>query len=235
MLPIIAIPVLHSSGLWIASTAASGYVASTISSTWIGAFILGNSGLLSSLGLVSAGSIFAASGGLASMTAAVGTATGSALTAIGLGGLAKSLGLAPATFLGLTPIGWAATATSAVALGGLGYFLNRKVMAEINQERSKGGLPPTNITGILREIREYESDSMFALLKKLSQERLNFKVRKSEGAVEISDKSYKIKDLKYVVYDDGSEALVQIGKFWRKKIIFNIVGPNPDLGNVSAV
>lgn len=108
-------------------------------------------------------------------------------------------------------------------------------MAEINQERSKGGLPPTNITGILREIREYESDSMFALLKKLSQERLNFKVRKSEGAVEISDKSYKIKDLKYVVYDDGSEALVQIGKFWRKKIIFNIVGPNPDLGNVSAV
>lgn len=235
MLPIIAIPVLHSSGLWIASTAASGYVASTISSTWIGAFILGNSGLLSSLGLVSAGSIFAASGGLASMTAAVGTATGSALTAIGLGGLAKSLGLAPATFLGLTPIGWAATATSAVALGGLGYFLNRKVMAEINQERSKGGLPPTNITGILREIREYESDSMFALLKKLSQERLNFKLRKSEGAVEISDKSYKIKDLRYVVYDDGSEALVQIGKFWRKKIIFNIVGPNPDLGNVSAV
>ncbi|MCE8524966.1 hypothetical protein KBY23_06805 [Ruegeria pomeroyi] len=169
------------------------------------------------------------------MTAAVGTATGSALTAIGLGGLAKSLGLAPATFLGLTPIGWAATATSAVALGGLGYFLNRKVMAEINQERSKGGLPPTNITGILREIREYESDSMFALLKKLSQERLNFKLRKSEGAVEISDKSYKIKDLRYVVYDDGSEALVQIGKFWRKKIIFNIVGPNPDLGNVSAV
>ena len=37
MLPIIADPVLHSSGAWIASTAASGYVASTLSSTWVGA------------------------------------------------------------------------------------------------------------------------------------------------------------------------------------------------------
>lgn len=235
MLPIIAVPVLHSSGAWIASTAASGYVASTLSSTWVGTFILGNSGILSSLGLVSAGSIFAASGGLATMTAAVGTATGSALTAIGLGGLAKTLGLAPATFLGLTPIGWAAMGTSAIAIGGLGYFLNRKVMTEINEERAKGGLPPTNLMGILREVREYESNSMLALLKKLSQERLNFKVRKSDGVVEIDDKSYKIKNVRYVINDDGSESLIHIGRCWRKTVIFGIVGPNPDLGGASAL
>lgn len=168
------------------------------------------------------------------MTAAVGTATGSALTAIGLGGLAKTLGLAPATFLGLTPIGWAAMGTSAVAVGGLGYFLNRKVMTEINEERAKGGLPPTNLMGILRQVREYESNSMLALLKKLSQERLNFKVRKSDGVVEIDGKSYKVKNVRYVMNDDGSESLVHIGRYWRKSVIFSIVGPTPESGAASA-
>jgi hypothetical protein len=47
---VIAIPVLHSSGAWIASTGAAGYIAGTLSSTWIGAFVLGNGTLLSSLG-----------------------------------------------------------------------------------------------------------------------------------------------------------------------------------------
>lgn len=50
----VAIPILHSSGGWIASTAASGYIAGTLSGTWLGAFVLGNAGLLSSLGVVSA-------------------------------------------------------------------------------------------------------------------------------------------------------------------------------------
>lgn len=40
--PVLDIPVLHSSGAWIASTAAGGYVDSTLSSTWLGAFLLKN-------------------------------------------------------------------------------------------------------------------------------------------------------------------------------------------------
>ena len=53
MLPLIAVPVIHSSGAWIASTAAGGYLTSTLSATWAGAFIAGNSSLLASAGLAS--------------------------------------------------------------------------------------------------------------------------------------------------------------------------------------
>ena len=99
MLPFIAIPLLHSSGAWIASTAAGGYIAGTLSTTWVGAFIAGNAGLLSALGITSAAGVYAALGGTLS---SAGTAVGTGLTAVGLSGLAQSLGLAPATFLGLT-------------------------------------------------------------------------------------------------------------------------------------
>ena len=61
----VAIPVLHSSGAWIAY-AGSGYLAGTLSASWTGAFILGNAAWLSSLGIVSAASIAAASGVLTS-------------------------------------------------------------------------------------------------------------------------------------------------------------------------
>ncbi len=86
----VAIPVLHSSGAWIASTAASGYIAGTLSSTWIGAFVLGNSGLLASLGLVSAAGVYGALGGLTALASSTALGIGSALTAIGLGGMATS-------------------------------------------------------------------------------------------------------------------------------------------------
>jgi len=96
----IAIPVLHSSGAWIASTGAAGYIADTLSSTWIGAFVLGNSTLLGSLGLVSAAGIFGATGGLAAFSSSAALGVGSTLTAVGLGGVASTLGIAPAaTFL----------------------------------------------------------------------------------------------------------------------------------------
>jgi len=63
MLPFIAVPLLHSSGAWIASTTAGGpCVAGTLSSTWIGAFIAGNAGLLSGLGITSAVGVLAAMG-----------------------------------------------------------------------------------------------------------------------------------------------------------------------------
>lgn len=87
----LAIPVIHSSGGWIASSAGA-YIAGTLSTSWIHAFVLGNLGFLSNIGLVSAGSIFGAA------VAGGGSALGAGLTSIGLGGLAQSLGLVPATF-----------------------------------------------------------------------------------------------------------------------------------------
>lgn len=112
-LPFIAIPVLHSSGLWIASVSGS-YIASTISSTWVGAFVLGNSGLLSALGLAS-------SAGIIGMAAGSTAAVGSALTAVGLGGAATALGIAPiATFLGMTLAGWVIVGVAAIVGLGLG-------------------------------------------------------------------------------------------------------------------
>jgi len=72
-LPIIAlaIPVLHSSGGWIAATGGS-YLAGTLSSTWIGAFVLGNVGILTKLGLISAASVYAAvSTGIGTVSAAL--------------------------------------------------------------------------------------------------------------------------------------------------------------------
>lgn len=80
----LAIPVLHSSGAWIASTAASGYIAGTLSSSWIGAFVLGNSSLLGSVGLVSAAGIFGASSGLAALSSTAVAGIGTGLTAIGV-------------------------------------------------------------------------------------------------------------------------------------------------------
>jgi hypothetical protein len=146
----IAIPVLHSSGGWIASTAASSYIAGTLSSTWVGAFILGNSGLLSSLGLVSAAGLFGATGSLATLTSSAALSVGSALTAVGLGGVASALGIAPvATFLGLTPVGWAIVGTATTLVATLGYYFKRKTMCRVNEEREKGGLEPITLTGIV--------------------------------------------------------------------------------------
>jgi hypothetical protein len=48
MLPLVAIPVIHSAGGWIASTSAAWYLGGTLSATWAGAFIAGNASLLAS-------------------------------------------------------------------------------------------------------------------------------------------------------------------------------------------
>ncbi len=209
MLPLIAIPVLHSSGMWIASTAASGYLAGTISGTWVGAFVLGNSGLLGSLGVVSAAGILGASGGLT-------TAVGSGLSAIGLGGVAVSLGLAPATFLGLTPVGWA-IAGSAATIAALGYYLTRKSMQKINEERQKGGLEDTTIRGIIQEIRQFETDSLNEILSKLESERDDVMLTEADTNVEIDGRAFPIAGLNYVINKDGSEELVHLPKGARKE------------------
>ena len=121
MLPLIAIPVIHSSG-WIASTAAGGYLASTLSATWAGAFVAGNASLLTGAGLASLG--------------AIGLLAGTSSS------LAATVGLAPATFLGLTPVGWAIAGGTTVALGATGgvlYFRSSRVRSAID-----GALPEIN-------------------------------------------------------------------------------------------
>ena len=150
MLPLIAVPVIHSSGAWIASTAAGGYLTSTLSATWAGAFIAGNSSLL-------------ASAGLASMTAVGGFFAGTSST------LATTFGLAPATFLGLTPVGWAVAggATAALATtGGVLYWRSARVRAaidgvlpEINVVRAEAGLKPfKNSWDLLKEVARFRKE-----------------------------------------------------------------------------
>ena len=226
MIPFIAVPILHSSGAWIASTAAGGYVAGTLSSTWVGAFILGNSGVLSSVGLVSASGIFAAAAssvaGLGSSAAAV---SGSALTTMGLGGLVSSLGLAPTMFLGISPVGWVVAGSTAIAASGLGVYLKASVMKSINAERQKVGLSKIGLRDLIAEIREHEYQSTLKILKKLSKERLDFKVYENKGTVSINGESYQISSIKYVVSESGHEFLELIRKFKRNRNIFDIYKP----------
>jgi hypothetical protein len=132
LLPFIAIPLLHASGAWIASTAAGGYVAGTLSATWIGAFVAGNVGILSTIGAVSAAGVFAAVGGVFSTA---GAALGTGLSAVGLTGLAQSMGLVPATFFGLTFFGWAILV--ALLGSGLIFYISKKRLKLINDERIK--------------------------------------------------------------------------------------------------
>ena len=227
MIPFIAVPLLHSSGAWIASTVAGGYVAGTLSSTWVGAFILGNSAILSSLGLVSASGIFAAVAssfaGFGSTTAAIAS---TALTAMGLGGVASSLGLAPTMFLGVSPIGWAVAGGSTVAAGGLALYMKASVMKSINAERQKGGLSEIGLRDLISEIRKHEYQSKLMLLKKLSKERLEFKVYENKGTVWINGKTYQISSIRYVVSESGHELLELIRKFKRNQNIFDIHKPN---------
>jgi len=222
MLPLIAIPLLHSSGGWIASTAAGGYIAGTLSSTWIGAFVAGNAGLLSSIGITSAASVYAALGGTLS---SAGTALGSGLSAIGLSGLAQSLGLAPATFLGLTFASWAIAASGALIISGSGlvYFVARKKLQLINDERRKGGLVDTNWREILEDARNYEKQAMFDVLEKLGEESKDIIVHRQSESVEIKGVSYSIGDLKYVVEKNGAERIVKSSLIpFRRIVVYRV-------------
>lgn len=219
----IAIPVLHSSGAWIASTGAAGYIASTLSSTWIGAFVLGNSTFLSSLGLVSAAGVFGATGGLTALTSTAALSVGSALTAVGLGGVASSLGIAPAaTFLGLTPVGWAVAGTAVVIASTLGLYLTRKTMRRINEEREKGGLEPISITQIVKEVRLLEAQSLKTILTRLSSEVDAIQLSDDQKNVSIDGQVFSINRLKYMVNTNGSEELVFVTRAGRKKRVLLI-------------
>lgn len=225
MLPLIAVPLLHSSGAWIASTAAGGYVAGTLSSTWIGAFIAGNAGILSGLGITSAAGVLAAMGGGLS---SVGAALGSGLSAIGLAGVAQSLGLAPATFLGLTVASWALVATGVTAVG-IGYFFASKKLAEINQERAKGGLVAVTWAEIIAEARDYEKQALMSILEGLEAEFQGEIIldRSSETAV-IRSKNYKISDLKYVIEKSGREYIALRSNIPFREILLFVVKKRSD-------
>lgn len=201
MLPLIAVPLIHSSGAWIASTAAGGYVAGTLSTTWVGAFIAGNAGILTGLGLTSGAGVLAAMGGGLS---GIGAALGSGLSAVGLGGVAQTLGLAPATFLGLTVVGWAAAVASVATLGA-GYFFTRAKLREINEERAKGGLGEITWGGIIDEVRAFDHEAMVAILIELERETTDIVVDVETDTVFIYNEAYSIRDLEYVIEKSGKE------------------------------
>jgi hypothetical protein len=56
----IAWPVIHGAGGWIASTSVGGYIAGTLSTTWAGAFVLGNQLLITATGAFATGAASAA-------------------------------------------------------------------------------------------------------------------------------------------------------------------------------
>jgi hypothetical protein len=157
-LPLLAIPVIHSAGGWIAYAGGS-YLGGTLSSTWAGAFIAGNSTLLSGIGIGSAatGAAAFASGAGAAVSAGA-AAVGSAATSAGV-----ALGVITPTFLGLTPIGWAITG-GVLAAGGAAFAIwrlrNRDAVSllernlpEINSERERGGLSPIkSVADLIREL-----------------------------------------------------------------------------------
>lgn len=227
-IPLLAIPVIHSSGAWIASTAAGGYIAGTLSGTWLGAFVLGNSALLGSLGLVSAAGIAgsAVSGGLAAAGSALALGAGSALSAVGLGGLATHLGIAPVvTFLGVTPVGWAIIGSISTVLGSIVYLKMRSQIKLINEERIKGGLEPTTWSEIIQDVIDLESKSMYSILEMLSEERDSVSLSNDRKHVMINGDLYLVSRLKYVIKEDGIEALQYVPRFGGAKTVFVIKGP----------
>lgn len=223
-LPLLAIPVLHSSGAWIASTAAGGYLAGTLSGTWLGAFVLGNSTLLGSLGLVSAAGVVGSSltGGVAAAGSSIALGTGSILSSIGLGGIATKLGVAPAvTFLGITPIGWAIAGSTSSVLAAAAYFKARSSLSRINEERVKGGLNPTTWTEIIKDVKKHELNALQNILKML--EDIGKAVLSRDGKhVLIDGNYYLVGKLKYVIEKDGREVLFTAPKVGRKKAVLII-------------
>ena len=73
------------------------------------------------------------------------------------------------TFLGLTVVGWAIAGAS-VAAAGVGYFFTRGKLADINDERAKGGIAAVTWSQIIAEAREFEKQAMIGILEELQAE-----------------------------------------------------------------
>ncbi len=136
----LAIPVVHSAGGYIASAGGS-YLAGTLSSSWLGAFVAGNSAFLGGLGL----------GGVAGAVGAAASSAGAAV-ASAASSAAVAVGLVPATFLGLTPVGWAIAGGALAATAGSYAFYRYRYgdfadvisahLDAINESREEAGLRP---------------------------------------------------------------------------------------------
>ncbi len=222
-LPLLAIPVLHSSGAWIAY-AGSGYLAGTLSSSWVGALILGNTTLFTSIGLVSTAGVAAASGVLAGFGASAVAGLGTALTGVGLGSVASWMGIAPAaTFLGLTTVGWAMMGVGAIALM-LGAVFTRGKMKKLNEERTKGGLEPITIRQLVVEVRDYEMDAMRDVLRKLAAKDATLILKDRDAKICISGRLFSINKLRYRINKDGSEEIGQINRLGRFVSVYLVKG-----------
>jgi hypothetical protein len=177
----VAVPVIHSAGGYIAFQGA-GYIGGTYATTWLGAFVLGNSTLLGALGFTS--------------LAGIGTAM------FGGGAIATALGLAAPTMLGLTAAGWA-TGGVGVAIAGVaytGYSQYRRSQAkaalvaalpEINKERAVVGDYPLSYTELVEQLKAAEKEAYensFEIATRILAERANddndFTVR-SESAIDV--------------------------------------------------
>lgn len=216
----LAYPVLHSSGAYIAY-AGGGYLAGTLSSTWIGAFILGNAGVLSTAGLVSSAGIASALGLFSSIGSGTALLAGKALAMVGLGGVASSMGIAPAaaTFLGLTPIGWAVAGTATAIAATLGYYFSRTFMAKLNEERGKAGLSPITPAEIISEIKDHEKAAQDTLYSKLAEEFDHVSFDMEKRTLTVGSKTYPISRLRYVINPDGSEFLLYVPRFGRSLVM----------------
>ena len=134
-IPFIAIPLAHASGGWIAANIGAGgasYIAGTLSASWIGAFIAGNSVLAGSL-------------------AGIGIA-GGAIAGFGTEmGIAVGIIAAPS----ILPAAAAGAGIAAVGAGGAALII-RKHMKRINEERVAGGLEAISIRQLIAEIKEHK-------------------------------------------------------------------------------
>lgn len=228
-LPLLAIPVLHSSGAWIAY-AGSGYLAGTLSTTWVGALILGSTTLFTSIGLVSTAGIAAASGVLAGFGASAAAGLGTALTTVGLGSVASWMGIAPtATFLGLTTIGWAFMGVGAIALA-LGAVFTRRIMKKMNEERAKGGLKAITVRQLVAEVRDYEVDAMRDVLRKLAAKDATLTLKDRDEIVSISGRLFSVSKLRYRINKDGSEEIGYTTRFGRFASVHLVKGKDGSEG-----
>ena len=179
---------------------------------------------------MSAAGIFGATGGLTALTSSAALSVGSALTAVGLGGLASSLVIAPAaTFLGLTAVGWAVAGTTVLIASTLGFYVTRKTMRRINEERKKGGLAPITIPQIVKDVRLLEAQSLATILKRLSLEMDAVTLLDDQESVSIDGRVFSVQRIKYLVNTDGSEELVFVTLWGRmKRILLIKAASEPD-------
>ena len=133
------------------------------------------------------------------------------------------MGIAPvATFLGLSPVGWAVTGSTIAITAAMGLYFKSTVLDTINTERSKGGLAPITLRGIIAEIRTYDRDAMLNILQRLAETTAEIEIDPASNRVRFGFEVYAIDRLKLLVQKDGSEAIVYVPKLGSRKVIYRL-------------